>query len=43
MIYLIGGRRKRRKRKREEDEGEKDENKTSAEELAKSKGCNRSV
>ena len=32
-----------RKRKREEDEVEKDENKTSPEEVAKSKGCNRSV
>jgi len=32
-----------RKRKREEDEVEKDENKTSPEEVAKGKGCNRSV
>jgi hypothetical protein len=32
-----------RKRKREEDEVEKDENKTSPEEVAKSKRCNRSV
>jgi hypothetical protein len=32
-----------RKRKREEDEIAKDENKISPEEVAKSKGCNRSV
>jgi hypothetical protein len=32
-----------RKRKREEDEVEKGENKASPEEVAKGKGCNRSV